>query len=755
MLTKQYSGAINNAPAWNTAYQTSGVQNLLNNSINANQNATQLRILDEFLKYAKMAEYNFKFTQATNYDTTNYRSAETLTRKVGKTIDAEQTNIISSVKNILTSTFIGHQANIIGQSISAMGAVLKLDQLEFRSITNKVLKSFSDDQYLSADNYEKIAVQIKAAFIDYAIQTKTNLNERIKELLVNPDTCVALKLEKAKMEYPDMDILKELTIESGIRADGAKSIKLRAKPDLAIDDNMYTGMMRELRDNPGTNQLYKDIVDLSILQGTYSSAISIRSIIPIEDYSKIVTPIIFGLKADQSFTAFEQGSFQKNNFRNSDVVPFVDSVKFKENYNKMSYNEYGEPTFGYDSSLFNMFNVEGLGIKSDDKRLLFLDERYNYMNIGDEFVKIPRVVVINKTTNESIDMITGKEITSRDYAIMKEKGDQSLKDVFGYQRVRHDVTGEPLIHAKQIYNKFINFHVYKLVNLLGDGDRATENYEFNKPSVIDNGSVKIENEIPNADIFEHFGAKLIKEDVSLPAIEAPVSEKEYTSFEEVSDVEPRFKLMGNEVIYSEDGSTAEEYNSPEEAKEGLAEWMALDKPVAKETKSRELFTFEKAIAQKSFRNKTLAFVDNISTKKDTVVGMSNNKKTKVISIDQKAMIQKFEDKAWTNPSKQLDGSFATPLAENEFKSPEEFFTFALLHETKHDSIFKQENETTGEYEDRINQAALSDLRKNYNTQESIANVMTELGTSIALLGISQEEWNSLSKEEQEQIKKCN
>ena len=39
MLTGQYSSAIKNAPAWNQAYQTSGVQNFLNNSINANSNA--------------------------------------------------------------------------------------------------------------------------------------------------------------------------------------------------------------------------------------------------------------------------------------------------------------------------------------------------------------------------------------------------------------------------------------------------------------------------------------------------------------------------------------------------------------------------------------------------------------------------------------------------------------------------------------------------------------------------------------------
>jgi len=136
-----------------------------------------------------------------------------------------------------------------------------------------------------------------------------------------------------------------------------------------------------------------------------------------------------------------------------------------------------------------------------------------------------------------------------------------------------------------------------------------------------------------------------------------------------------------------------------------------------EVKKKELFTLQKGESKKSFRKKALNFVDKITTNKDSVVAMSNNKTTGVISIDKNAMIQKFNDKAWTKPSKQLDGSYATPLSENEFNSVDEWFTFALIHEVKHDTIFKQEDETTGQYEDRINQAALQDLRQNYNVQQ--------------------------------------
>ncbi|MCI4435493.1 MAG: hypothetical protein JHC33_01605 [Ignisphaera sp.] len=472
---------------------------------NAKQNANQLRILDEFLKYAKMAEFNFKFTQATNYDTTKLRSAETLSKKQWRTQTALDTNIISSVDNILNSTFIGPQSKFLDKSTEAMGAVLKLDQLEFKEITNTVLKSFGDNEYLANDKFEKIAVEIKAAFIDYVVQNDTKYSDRIKELLIDDNTSVAVRMEIAKKTNPSLQILKELQADTGERPDGVKTIRLKTRPENAMDKNMYTGMMRELRDTPATNQLYKDIVELSILQGTYASPLSIREIIPIEDYSAIVEPIISGLVANQNLDKFTEGWYQRNNFRNSDVFPVIENIKFFQSFTE-------EPIHTPEGDLYKYFSysfpaAEGLGIKSEDRKILFLSEKYNFMDLKHDYVKIPRVV-------GGIDMVNGREVNSADYARRKAKGDYSLKDYFGYAKVKNDF-GQPLIVYNKIKNKIIGHHVYKLINLYGDGDRATENYEYFKPSAIDNGSMKISLEIHNADIINYYGAGLTKEDVSL------------------------------------------------------------------------------------------------------------------------------------------------------------------------------------------------------------------------------------------------
>ena len=59
-------------------------------------NAEQQAIFNEFLKYAKMAEYNFKLTQAINYDTTKFRNSDEFSRKQSRTnLAREKKNLIS------------------------------------------------------------------------------------------------------------------------------------------------------------------------------------------------------------------------------------------------------------------------------------------------------------------------------------------------------------------------------------------------------------------------------------------------------------------------------------------------------------------------------------------------------------------------------------------------------------------------------------------------------------------------------------
>ena len=59
-----------------------------------NDNLEQRKIFTEFLKYAKMAEFAFEFTQSTNYDTTKFGSGDAFARKQLATDKANSKNII-------------------------------------------------------------------------------------------------------------------------------------------------------------------------------------------------------------------------------------------------------------------------------------------------------------------------------------------------------------------------------------------------------------------------------------------------------------------------------------------------------------------------------------------------------------------------------------------------------------------------------------------------------------------------------------
>jgi hypothetical protein len=126
--------------------------------------------------------------------------------------------------------------------------------------------------------------------------------------------------------------------------------------------------------------------------------------------------------------------------------------------------------------------------------------------------------------------------------------------------------------------------------------------------------------------------------------------------------------------------------------------------------TNELVTIDALKANNEFLGTVIDFVDEISTDKDIPVAMRNVNKGERIEMVEKLMNQKFEEKAWTNPATQSDGSKATALAGDEFKSFNEFLTFALLHEKAHETIFKTDTETIGQYEDRINQEALNKLK---------------------------------------------
>jgi len=495
---------------------------------NNEDNGVQQAIFNEFLKYAKMAEYNFRLTQASNYDTTKFRSSDEFSRKQTRTVTARNKNIFSSVDKILDSSFIGNQAKYIDGAMSSLGEIIKTEKDDFTIIIEDTIRPFLEEEFLSGEDFNRIAGKAKASFLDFVIQTQSTLNTEIKALAVD-NTSVADQLAQAKKRHPEMKILNELQVVSSDRIEGgAKSIRLRANLKDAFDTDMYTDMMRELK--VVEPELYNGLLKIALLQGTYQTSISIRNIMPVEDLSPIIKPIIDPLTSTEEIKSFSKGAFYRNNWKDNTIVPTLQFTIDNEEREKPVYSP-GRPKFylssqlpvgeigdfevyQYYSPLFPTLELANLKIDSSDRRVLLLNENYNSDTVKYDFLKIPRVVT-NKKTGEMIDLETGQSVSRTMFARQKAQGDLSLKNVFGYQKVKY-ANGEPLVTAK-------GEHVYKLVNLYGDGQLVSEYYLDSRPSVLNNGTIKVDNEIPDANLIKFFGPTTVAEETVVPSPATKVS----------------------------------------------------------------------------------------------------------------------------------------------------------------------------------------------------------------------------------------
>lgn len=76
-----------------------------------------------------------------------------------------------------------------------------------------------------------------------------------------------------------------------------------------------------------------------------------------------------------------------------------------------------------------------------------------------------------------------------------------------------------------------------------------------------------------------------------------------------------------------------------------------------------------------------------------------------IFIDDAAILAEFRAKPWTSP--RYEG--IEPLAEDAFKTPEEWLNFVVLHELNHKTSKRLPTETKAAYENRINRLALDEV----------------------------------------------
>jgi hypothetical protein len=453
-------------------------ENIGKTEFSPQEKAEQQFILNEFLKYSKLAEQLLIVQQGTNYDTSVLNDPLLVFKKNELYKRAVSSSIISSAEELMKNSFMGTLRNFMNRSRNAAAQFLVSDRGRVRATLEDVLAP-----YIMMNDRDFLIVARKAvsSFFDWAVQVTDDRNSFIESLLLSDNNAasqvLAFKNEIAQDEKHPLHnnyiigkngILQTITPN---KAGGVNNISIKNKDNKSYDQDQVISSFRELRDYLNTmnnTQLYKKIVGVSILQsGLSTTPYSFTSLLPYEDFVEIYNDAIYKLEMNSELDVnkfYELGVFQRNNWADDDVVP-QQKAKFS------GYDIYGYP-------LYNM-NMNFSGFTPAQKAI----------NAGE----VPKLLKLSTLSNAGrMDFVSyswERVPEGKSKQQMRREGDFSYLKKGLFKKVYYDKerTKPVIITSKKGYNSY----VYQMVNAWGDSFRANEFYDAPKESVIDNGYEKV------------------------------------------------------------------------------------------------------------------------------------------------------------------------------------------------------------------------------------------------------------------------
>jgi len=468
-------------------------------TLNPQQKAEQQFILNEFLKYAKMAEQLRLVTQGTNYDTANLNDPYLLFKKESDYAKAKQT-IISSASDVLKNSFVEDIREYGNKSRNAIAQILKSDQSVIRNIMEKVLTPYTN---LSDKEFVTVARKAVSDFFDWVMQNNSDVPKVnfLKRLMLDENSGVKMikdfkdeiARDKNHAMYNNMIIGKkgilnaEISDRLGATPD---NLMLTNKDNKVYDQNLIIEGFRELREYlkaSGRYDVYQNIVGVSLLQsGLSTSKISFTSLLPYEDFVKQYNDtlsIMENLGKVRLMDFYDLNVFERNNWSDDDIVPHESARPPKTNaFGKTVYNN-------------NMKFDKGSTKKVDEAinqgkipSLLKLNARSRAAN--SEFVVYSwEVMDASILTDEELK--AGMSVAAKKRQ-MRSEGDFSFIKKGLFKKVYYPIDETPVTTSYTQGGKIVTQFVYKMINAWGDSFRAKELYSLAVPSKIDNGFVKVE-----------------------------------------------------------------------------------------------------------------------------------------------------------------------------------------------------------------------------------------------------------------------
>ena len=527
-------GEINEIPSKNILKDNVGKQEL-----NSLERVQQQFMLDEFLKYAKMAEQLFLVTQGSNYDTATLNDGLLIWKKDQQLAKAQNT-IISSVDDLLDNSHIGSIRTKAGEIRKAFAQFLKGDQSRVRNVIQNVLTPYIN---MNDRDFLKIAQKVQNDLFDWAVQTNGEFNIYLQDALINDggyakeimDFVNKIK-ENPKHPLFDNHVINIIEADSSKKAseNTPNNIKVKGLDNKVYDQNNIIYAFRELKEylksqnelTGDNNQFYNNLVTLAVLQsGLSNSPISFTSVLPYEDFEKIYNKTLSNLENISNLDDFYNlGVFQKNNWSNDDIVPYKRAVWIEsKDTGRKSYN----PSMAFLSapvkeaiandemppvmtqSINSREAVSDFIVYTWEKRedLLTEEEMQDYKNA------VAKAGYEGKLAPKLSDVINAKKTE------MRKAGDYSFINKGLFQKVK-DKYGTPLLTTQ----KSGDYFVYKAVNAWGDSFRANEFYATDHKSIFDNGFMQVK-DVDNDVIITKFLEKPVRNTVEKKASVIEVYDK--------------------------------------------------------------------------------------------------------------------------------------------------------------------------------------------------------------------------------------
>lgn len=447
--------------------------------------AQQQFMLDEFLKYAKMASQMFTVTQGSNFDTATFNDPYLVFKKEQQLIKAQNTiiaavndegKIIPGVDSILENSFLGVMANRLQDVRNAYSKILKSDNKKVRDVVERVLLPYVD---LPDGDFVKVAQKAVADLFDWAVQIDKKLNTQITEILLSDNNAarqinnfvVKIRNDRRSKLY-DNQAIKLLEQLPSPTKGGVNNVKIKNKTNKTYNQNEIINGFRELKNYLGDDPLYNKIVKLAVLQsGLSKSPISFTNLLPYEDFEDMYNKTLSTLESMSNLNDFYTlGVFERNNWNNDDIVPYR-KAKFKQNKSG------------------NWFYSNAVNMKNKT-----VEEA---TNLG----RIPQLMKLSSLARDSNKnyIVYSWEVGDKEQkSEMRKRGDYSYIKKALFQKV---YDGTIPLSEKNFYGT--PTYIYKQINAWGDGMKANEFYNVSKKSVIPNGFEEAM-EVQDEDILEYF-----------------------------------------------------------------------------------------------------------------------------------------------------------------------------------------------------------------------------------------------------------